>query len=174
MTTYKDTPTGDTIYPNEYEQASNSYLMAVATLIAGLPLPIINVLAAVGYYLAHRKSAYFVRWHCMQAIIAQAIMVPFNGIALAWTLSVILRKNMVFPDWEYHNHFEGLPDGIFEGVSIYYFLYIFTVLFLNLIEFFTVVYTAGQVRKGHNVRWFLIATVADGLTSKKNRDPYRI
>lgn len=141
------------IYPHEYEQASNSYLMSVVSVIAGLPLPIINVLASVGYYLAQRKSTYFVRWHCIQAILAQAIMIPFNSIAFGWTVSLILQD---------------------KDPSYFFFIYIFTIVFLNVFEFFAVVITGAKVRNGKNVRWFIIAELADSLTSKENRDIYKI
>lgn len=145
--------TDEFIYPHEYEQASNSYLMSVVSVIAGLPLPIINVLASIGYYLAQRRSTYFVRWHCIQAILAQAIMIPFNSIAFGWTIAIILED---------------------KEPSFIYFMYIFTIVFLNVFEFFAVVITAAKVRSGKNVRWFIIAGITDSLTSKENRDIYKI
>ncbi|MDP1993761.1 MAG: hypothetical protein Q8K40_00805, partial [Ignavibacteria bacterium] len=55
-----------TYKPDEYEaeKASNSYLMSMVALIAGLPLPIINLIATVIFYVGNRKGSYFVRWHC--------------------------------------------------------------------------------------------------------------
>ena len=47
----------------ETESASNSYLMSLIAIIAGLPLPILNLLATFIFYLGNRKSTYFVRWH---------------------------------------------------------------------------------------------------------------
>ncbi len=141
------------IYPHEYEKASNSYLMAVVAVIAGMPLPIINVLAAIGYYSAQRKSSYFVRWHCIQSILAQTIMIPFNSVAFGWTVAIILQD---------------------KEPSYLYFLYIFAIVFLNIFEFFAVVITAAKVRNGKNIRWFFIAGIADNLTSRENRDIYKI
>lgn len=141
------------LYPHELEQASNSYLMAVIAVIAGVPLPIINVIASFIFYLGHTKSSYFVRWHCVQAILAQAVMVPFNSVAFAWTVKLFIN--------------EQAPDKYFA-------MYILAILVFNLVEFFTVIITASMVRKGENVRWFLIATITDALVSKENRDPYKI
>ena len=56
------------VHPNEYEKASNAYLMAIVAVVAGLPIPIINLIASVGFYMGHRKSSYFIRWHSIQAI----------------------------------------------------------------------------------------------------------
>lgn len=158
--------TNQTVYPHEYEQASNSYLVAVVSVMAGLPLPIINLIAAVGFYLGHRKSTYFVRWHCIQSIIGQAILIPFNTIAFGWTLGIILSIRNI------HNASNVVPEEFFWSTSPAYWLYIMFILFLNIVEFIIVLYTAARVRNGHNVRWAGIATLADMLTSKENRDIY--
>ncbi len=169
--------TQHTVYPQEYQQASNSYLMSVVAVMAGLPLPIINVLASFGYYLAYRKSSYFVRWHCIQATLAQLIMLPFNSFLFWWTVSIIFSNDAVsFRDIERHTYYEHhvtLMD-LFTSATLYYWLYLSLVLFFNLIEFFSVIYTAIHVKKGHNVRWFLISNITDMLCSKEDRDPYRI
>ncbi len=141
------------IHPNEYERASNGYLMAIVAVIVGLPLPIINIIASVIYYLGNLKSSYFVRWHCIQAILAQMVMIPFNSVAVGWTISIMLDK---------------------KEVTIYYGIYLFAVILFNIIEFFGVIITASKVAKGNNVRWFLIANITDMLCSKKNKDPYTI
>lgn len=156
------------IYSSEYEQASNSYLMAVVSVIAGMPLPVINLIAAVGYYLGQRKSTYFVRWHCIQSIISQALVVPFNSIAFAWTLTIIF--NHKYSD----NYTSGeiFVEDFFGNISTTYVVYIFFVLFLNVIEFIAVIFTAAKVRNGHNVRWPIVARIADSLTAKENRDIY--
>ena len=48
---------------HELEAASNSYLMSLLAVMAGLPFPIINLLATAVFYLANRHRTYFVRWH---------------------------------------------------------------------------------------------------------------
>ena len=146
-------PSTPAIHPHEFEQASNSYLMCIISVIAGMPLPVINLIASVGYYLGNRRAGYFVRWHCIQSILAQMIMIPFNSILFGWTIAI------------WYNDSE---------ISVFFATYVFTILFLNLVEFFTVVITAIKVREGHDVRWFIIANIADRLTSKENRDIYQI
>ncbi|MCW4467827.1 hypothetical protein OGH69_02530 [Flavobacterium sp. MFBS3-15] len=165
----------EAIHPYEYEQASKSYLMAVVAVIAALPLPIVNVLASAGYYLAHRKSGYFVRWHSIQAILVQLIMLPFNSFLFWWTVSLLFSEER-FPRRHGRHAIEGPVtfDEIFSSASLYYWLYLSIIVFLNIVEFFSVIYTAGRVGKGHNVRWFLISDITDALCSRKNRDPYKI
>jgi len=172
--TYKSEPA--TIHPSDLEQASNSYLMAIVAVVAGLPLPIINTIASLIYYAAHKKSSYFVRWHCIQSILAQAIMIPFNSFAFAWTMKIVLSNVNYFEQdtlKEYSSE-SIFASEIFYAASIYYWLYIAVVTIFNIAEFISVIITAAQVRKGKNVRWFIIANLTDALTSKQNRDPYTI
>ena len=137
----------DQLYTNDLEQASNSYLMAVVTLIAGLPLPIISVIASLGYYLAHKKSSYFVRWHSLQALLAQCLVIPFNSFAFAWTLSLIINNTPIQlislqgESTTINNH------GFFGGSVLKYVFYILFIVLINSIEFIATIYTASRVRK---------------------------
>lgn len=168
----KDTPeTKSFVHPYEYEQASNSYMMAVVSVIAGLPLPVINLIATAGYYLAQRKSSYLVRWHCIQAALGQILLIPFNSVALAWTTSILWRS-LWFPQ---NGDFTGaILATRFGETFTFYWLYITFVILLNITEFIVVIATASKVRKGHNVRWFGLAPIADRLTSKEDRNPYKV
>lgn len=161
------------IYPHDLEQASNSYLMSLVAIIAGLPLPIINVLASVIFCISHAKSSYYVRWHSLQALLAQCIVIPFNSFAFAWTLSFILNDT---PIQLFSLQGESASaNGGFFGISIlYYILYMMFVFIINIAEFIATIYTASQVSNGVNVRWFLIANITDSLCSKQKTDPYRI
>jgi uncharacterized Tic20 family protein len=171
--------TNPALQPYEYEAASNAYLMSLAAVVAGLPLPIINVIAAFIYYMAKRKSSYAIRWHALQALLAQLVVMPFNSIALGWTLSIILQLHP-FWTWNLPDRYytvSSYPDGYdftAMGFSSIYFTYLAFVLLLNIFEFIAVISTAVQVRKGINVRWFGIASITDALCSKQNRDPYAI
>ena len=40
----------------EAEKASNSYLMSLIAIMVGFPLPIINLMATLFFYIANRKS----------------------------------------------------------------------------------------------------------------------
>ena len=54
---------------HESEKASNSYLMSLIAIIVGLPLPIINLIATLIFYVGNRKGAYFVRLYDYKEIL---------------------------------------------------------------------------------------------------------
>jgi len=119
---------------HEAEKASNSYLMSMVAVVAGLPLPIVNVIASVIFYLSNRNGTYFVRWHATQSMFSQLGLGIFNSVSFWWTVSI------VFGD---------------ENVSNNYFAYLFTVIIFNLIEFVSTIYAAIETRKGKHVDfWF--------------------
>ena len=61
--TVMNQPNISEIVPGEHEaeRASNSYLMSVVAVMAGLPLPIFNLIASIIFFFGNRKSTYFVR-----------------------------------------------------------------------------------------------------------------
>lgn len=121
--------------PNEMEAeaASNSYLMSLVAIIVGLPLPIINLVATLIFFLNNRKGTYFVRWHCMQALLSQLTLVPLNSIGFWWTFSVLFTDRVATNE---------------------YFAYLLTVIFFNLVELVATIYTAIETRKGLHVEWW--------------------
>jgi uncharacterized Tic20 family protein len=125
---------------HESEKASNSYLMSLVALIAGLPLPIINLLATFFFYLANRKGTYYVRWHCTQALFSQLALLGINSASFWWTVSIL------FTD---------------EKVSNQYFAYIFTVIVFNLLEIFSTVYAAVQTRKGKHIQFLFFGNITN-------------
>jgi hypothetical protein len=131
-----------TYKPQDYEseRASNSYLMSLVALIIGLPLPIINLLATLFFYIQQRKSSFYVRWHCTQALISQAMVVVLNGIGLSWTLSIAFGPKSLSND---------------------YFAYLVVLILFNIIEIATTIYTAIEVRKGRHLTWWLVGPLTN-------------
>ncbi len=125
---------------HEAEKASNSYLMSLVAVLAGLPLPILNLLATLFFFLANRKGTYFVRWHCIQALLSQLSLLFMNSFGFWWTISII------FTD---------------EKVSSNYIAYIITVLLFNIIEFIATINTAIKTRKGIHVSWWFYGDLTD-------------
>lgn len=125
---------------HEAEKASNSYLMSLVALIAGLPLPIINLIATLIFFLSNRKSTYFVRWHCTQALLSQVSVLFINSYAFWWTVSII------FTD---------------ASISNAYLAYLFTVILFNISEFAVTIYTAIQTRKGIHVEWWFYGSLTN-------------
>jgi uncharacterized membrane protein len=126
----------------EAEKASNSYLMSVVAVIAGLPLPIINLIATAIFFLGNRKGSYFVRWHCTQALISQVTVLVMNSAGFYWTLSIIFGDNTLSND---------------------YIAYMITIVMFNLVEFVATVYAAIQVRKGKHVELWLFGPLTESL-----------
>lgn len=125
---------------HEAERASNSYLMSLVAVIAGLPLPIINLLATLIFFLGNRKGTYFVRWHCMQALLSQFSLLIMNSAGFWWTISIVFK------------------DGT---VTNNYIAYMITLFIFNLTEFIATIYTAISTRKGTHVEWWFYG----GLTN---------
>ena len=125
---------------HEAEKASNSYLMSVAAMIGGLPLPIINLAATLIFFLGNRKGAYFVRWHCTHALLSQLMLFVINCCAVWWTLYIIFGS---------------------VTVSNEYFGYILTILIFNLAELIATIYTSTKTRKGIHVEWWFFGSLTN-------------
>jgi uncharacterized Tic20 family protein len=125
---------------HEAERASNSYLMSLIALMAGLPLPIINLIATLIFYLGNRNTTYFVRWHCTQALLSQLSLLMMNSAGFYWTLSIVFGDNTVTDN---------------------YIGYIITVLLFNIAEFILTIYTAINTRKGIHVKWWFHGELTD-------------
>jgi len=132
---------------HEAETASSSYLMSLIAIIVGLPLPIVNLIATLIFYIGNRKSTYFVRWHCMQALLSQLSMLFINSYAFWWTVSLIFKE---------------------ETITSNYIAYIIVAIVFNLIEFITTIYTAIQTRKGIHVEWWFYGTLTNIICKEKS------
>lgn len=122
----------------EAEKASNSYLMSLVAVMAGTPLPIFNLLGTLIFYLGNRKSPYFVRWHCTQALLSQIVVIPLNIIGFWWTISILFRGY-------------ALTDE--------YIAYMITMVVFSMTEFGATIYTAIKVRKGIHVEWWFFGSL---------------
>ena len=125
---------------HETENASNSYLMSMVAVVAGLPMPIINLLATLFFYIGNRKGTYFVRWHCIHALLSQLSLFLINCSAVWWTLFIIFSS---------------------ATISNEYIAYIFTIFVFNLAEFIATIYTAIQTRKGIHVEWWFFGSITN-------------
>jgi len=101
-TGYHPLPQPGELSQREKEDAMGGYLMMFAALGAGLPLPIINLIAAVIYYYINKKSSRFVRFHTHQALISQIPTTLMNAIAVFWGLRIIFSET-----WHFTNIYKG-------------------------------------------------------------------
>jgi len=125
---------------HEAEKASNSYLMSLIAVIAGLPLPIINLFATLIFYLGNRKGTYFVRWHCTQALLSQFSLLFMNSFGFWWTISIIFSS---------------------EEITGNYIAYMITAIIFNIAEFIATIYTAIYARKGLHVTWWFYGNLTN-------------
>lgn len=134
---------------NEFEQerASNIYLMSLAIVIVGLPLPIINLIATFFMYLSNRTKTWFIRWHSLQALLSQTAIAGINSYGLYWSLSIL------FSD---------------ETISNPYIAYILTAILFNLLELIGTIYAAVQTRSGYHVSFLFFGPLTDLLCPKEN------
>jgi uncharacterized Tic20 family protein len=125
---------------HEAERASNSYLMSLVAIVAGLPLPIINLIATLIFFLGNRNSTYFVRWHCTQALLSQISLLFINSFGFWWTVSIIFTE---------------------ESITSNFIAYIIAAIIFNLTEFIATIYTAIQTRKGIHAEWWFYGTLTN-------------
>ena len=127
---------------DEAEAASNSYLMSLLAIIVGLPIPIINLIATVIFFLGNRKSTFFVRWHCTQALLSQFSMLLVNSTGFWWSISII------FSD---------------EEITSNYIAYVLAAFIFNTIEFIATIITASRTRKGIHVEWLFYGPLTNQI-----------
>ena len=136
---------------NEKEKASGSYVMSLVAIIAGLPIPIVNLFATLFFYVSNRRGTYYVRWHCTQALLSQLSLLPLNSIGFWWIIHIIFGS---------------------ESISNNFIAYIITLFIFNLTEFVATIYTAINTRKGVHVEWWLYGTITNEICKEndaKNR-----
>lgn len=127
---------------HEAEAASNSYLMSLVAIIGGLPLPIINLIATVIFYLGNRKSTWFVRWHCTQALLSQLSLFLMNSYGFWWSITIAFTDKEISGD---------------------YMAYLITIFIFNIVEIVATIFTAVQTRKGKHVEWWFYSSLTNLL-----------
>ena len=127
MSEYHPIPQPEDLTTREKEDAMGAYLMMFASIAVGLPLPIINLIAAVIYFYTNKSKGLFVRFHALQSLISQLPTTAINAVAVFWGVRIY------FFDW-------ALTD-LFRG-------YILMALILNLAYFIFSIVGASKARKG--------------------------
>lgn len=98
-------PQPDEIPVREREDAMGAYLMMFASIGAGLPLPIINLIASVVYYYVNRGKSRFVRFHTHQSLLSQFPTSLINAGLVFWSAQIWLFQNIEFPGNVYWGYF---------------------------------------------------------------------
>jgi len=128
MTEYFDIEQPEELTKREKEDAMGAYLMMFASIGAGLPLPIINLIAAVIYYYINKSNSRFVRFHSLQSLLSQFPTSVLNAAGVFWIAQIFL-----FDNFEVNDTFKG---------------YLVVVGIANLIYFIFSIVGAVKSRKG--------------------------
>ncbi len=131
----------------EKEDAMGAYLMMFASVAVGLPLPIINLVAAVVYYYINRSKSKFVHFHSLQSLLSQLPTSILNGVAVIWTV----RNFFVYDDFSQN-----------------YWGFIIMVGIANLLYFIFSIIAAYHARKGHFYYFIFFGKIAFQQVYLKN------
>lgn len=125
---YHELPQPDQIPEREREDAMGAYLMMFAAVAVALPLPVINLIAAIIYYFVNRRKSRFVHFHSLQSLLAQLPTTLMSWGLLIWAIRIwILDLN------EVNDYFKG---------------YIIATVIANLVYFVFSLVAAVRARKG--------------------------
>src|SRR5690242_20200059 len=95
-------PQPQDIPEREKEDAMGAYLMMFAAVAVGLPLPIINLIAAIIYYFLNRNKSRFIHFHSLQALISQIPTTLINWALVIWGIRIFLTDATLTDEfWAY-------------------------------------------------------------------------
>jgi uncharacterized membrane protein len=86
---YYPVPQPDQVTRRERDDAMAAYLMMFASFAVGLPLPIINLIAAA-IYIFINKGNRFVRFHSLQSFYSQIPVTLLNSVLWVWVVVYLL------------------------------------------------------------------------------------
>ena len=72
-----------------------AYLMMFAAWGAGLPLPVLNLVAAVIYFFVNKGRSRFVAFHALQSLLSQIPVTIANLVAVIWAVRIIFWDQLV-------------------------------------------------------------------------------
>jgi uncharacterized membrane protein len=103
-------PQPDEIPEREREDAMAAYLMMFASLAIGLPIPLVNLVASVIYFLVNRKSSLFVAFHSLQALLTHIPVVLLNAGLVGWLVVNLVLKAEFLPGFFWYMFFTILTN----------------------------------------------------------------
>lgn len=136
----------------EKESAVNGYLMSLAVFATTMPIPIINLIANIIYYIRRRKSTYITRWHSMNAFVSQLPLFCINS----FTWYSIWQ--MLWDEWQLNNYL--IAYYILAGI-------------LNIAEIVLSVICCIKIKQNKEVNWVIISPLCHFLCTKKSWDMWQ-
>ena len=86
-------PQPDELSDAEKDDAMGAYLMMFAAWGIGLPLPILNLVAAVIYHFINRKRSRFVAFNSLQSMLSQVPVTLINIGLIAWIVRNLVSES---------------------------------------------------------------------------------
>lgn len=136
------------ISERDREDAMGAYLMMFAAVAAALPLPIINLLAAIIYYYVNRTKSKFIHFHCLQSLLSQIPTTVLNWGLLFWSIKIFFLN-----DWE---------------IDEYFIAYLILVFAVNLAYVIFSLIAAVNARKGKMYYFVIFGTVSYNAVFVRN------
>ncbi len=146
----------------EREDAMGAYLMMFAALAAGLPLPIINLIAALIYYFTNRSKSRFIEFHSLQSLYSQIPTTLLNAALVFWTLRILFQDGSFISQ-------ESFASG-FSTVGDVYWGYIYVVVAANLVYVIFSIVGAVYARKGRMYYFIFFGKLAYHIAYKKKSE----
>ena len=134
---YHPVPQPDDIPVREREDAMGGYLMMFAAMAAGLPLPIINLIAALIYFYINKSKSRFIKFHAYQSLISQIPTTLINAGLVFWSLRLFFYESYSFNE----------VFGTGSEFEIYW-GYLIMVVVANVLYFIFSLVAAFKARKG--------------------------
>jgi uncharacterized Tic20 family protein len=134
---YHPVPQPDDIPVREREDAMGGYLMMFASLAAGLPLPIINLIAAIIYFYLNQSKSRFIKFHSYQSLISQIPTTLINAGLVFWSIRLFFYNSVKFDEV----FFVGSEYEVYWG-------YLIMVVVANLVYMIFSLIAAFKARKG--------------------------
>ncbi len=76
----------------ECEAASHAWVMSLMTVMIGLPFPILNLLSCLLFFLLLPSKTPFIRFHALQAVTSQSLIIIVNSFGISWAISIYFGK----------------------------------------------------------------------------------
>ena len=89
---YYPLPQPDEIEEREKEDAMGAYFMMFATAGIGIPLPILNLIAAIVYYFVNKSKGRFVQFHMLQSLYSQIPVTLLNTGLVVWIITNLVKQ----------------------------------------------------------------------------------
>lgn len=110
---YFPLPQPDEIPEREREDAMGAYLMMFAAVASALPLPVINLLAAIIYYYVNRRKSRFIHFHALQSLLSQLPTTLLNWGLLYWIIQIFFLDDTLADDLFYGYLYFTLAANVF-------------------------------------------------------------